>query len=342
MSRIGSITYQFKNCKEFRDILEKIFSQQKASVNAKKLGVKPPQWEGPTMETYHQYLNHAIKFGEFCKETYGIRYYDDCRSHIQDYADWLVGQGKSASTVHSYLAGVCAAFGVSLAEIKHPIRHTANNIRSRGTKASDKRRDRQRACSPRLCDFACHVGIRRDECAALRGNDLTRDESGYLCVLVRKGKGGKRQLQRVPPGSEDFVAAYFDGSSNFVFSKAEMNNKIDLHHYRHYLAWEAYQGYQARLEADPGYREQLIAEIKIRWQQNCKKPWNPRQVEGWYRIRGKNKALSIAAEMPDRYSRLALAATSIFHLSHWRLDVSVSNYLLAVAADKVSEKEKEK
>ena len=149
-------------------------------------------------------------------------------------------------------------------------------------------------------------------------------------------------MQRVPPGSEDFVAAYFDGSSNFVFSKAEMNNKIDLHHYRHYLAWEAYQGYQARLEADPGYREQLIAEIKIRWQQNCKKPWNPRQVEGWYRIRGKNKALSIAAEMPDRYSRLALAATSIFHLSHWRLDVSVSNYLLAVAADKVSEKEKEK
>lgn len=30
------------------------------------------------------------------------------------------------------------------------------------------------------------------------------------------------------------------------------------------------------------------------------------------------------------YNRLALMAVSVFHLSHWRLDVTVSNYLLAV------------
>ena len=33
---------------------------------------------------------------------------------------------------------------------------------------------------------------------------------------------------------------------------------------------------------------------------------------------------------PTAYNRLALMAVSVFHLSHWRLDVTVCNYILAV------------
>ena len=35
-----------------------------------------------------------------------------------------------------------------------------------------------------------------------------------------------------------------------------------------------------------------------------------------------------AAGVPTEYSRLALLAVSVFHLSHWRLDVTVTNYLI--------------
>lgn len=79
------------------------------------------------------------------------------------------------------------------------------------SRLSDSRFDTQRECSPRLWDFTCCVGIRRAEYAALHGSDLVYDESGYLCVLIRKGKGGKRQLQRIPLGCEQFIKQYFNG-----------------------------------------------------------------------------------------------------------------------------------
>ena len=43
------------------------------------------------------------------------------------------------------------------------------------------------------------VGIRRHEYRALRCENFVVDESGYPCVEVRKGKGGKYQLQRSCP-----------------------------------------------------------------------------------------------------------------------------------------------
>ena len=57
-----------------------------------------------------------------------------------------------------------------------------------------------------------------------------------------------------------------------------------------------------------------------------------------YRLRGRNRELAIAAGFPTEYDRLALMAVSIYHLSHWRNDVSVANYILGVAADMVLEK----
>lgn len=106
----------------------------------------------------------------------------DCQEHIQDYADWLAQQSKSASTVHTYLAGVCLVYEVPLADIQKPKRVVSENIRSRGVKNVDNRKDTAREVSPRLYDFASAVGIRRAEYARLRGSDLLYDESRYLCV----------------------------------------------------------------------------------------------------------------------------------------------------------------
>ena len=95
-------------------------------------------------QTEKQYRNHAIKFANWCKEQYGCRTLGECSAHIQDYADFLVVQGRSPSTVHTYLAGICRICGVPLADIQKPIRVVAENTRSRGTKAVDGRADSSR------------------------------------------------------------------------------------------------------------------------------------------------------------------------------------------------------
>ena len=91
-----------------------------------------------------------------------------------------------------------------------------------------------------------------------------------------------------------------------------------------------------RIEGEPGYERKLASEIIRRWnaynlgETGKPKHFDRRDISGIYRVRGENKKLAIRKGLPTEYNRLALMAVSVFHLSHWRLDVTVSNYLLAV------------
>lgn len=106
-------------------------------------------------------------------------------------------------------------------------------------------------------------------------------------------------------------------------------NMIDLHHLRAVQTQRAYQYYFDRLRREPGYQEQLEQEIKTRWRKYNKQRWKQHEFEGVYRLRGINKELTRQLGRPTGYDRLAVLAVSIFHLSHWRNDVTVNNYLLA-------------
>lgn len=277
-----------------------------------------------------QYRQHAIKFGEWCKKEYGIKAFADCKPYIQQYGDWLVSEGKSASTVHTYLAAVCRFFDVGLGSIKKPKRVCANNTRSRGQTKSDTRRSATREASPRLYDFALKVGIRRAEYAHLLADDFVLDESGYPCVRVSRGKGGKLQLQRILPGDVDFVRSYFERDTKYVFSRDEMRNDIDLHALRAMQARRAYDYYCTRIKQEG--REKLAEELRARWAKYNTKKWNESGIRSKpYFIRGANKRLAIEHGLPLVYDRLALMAVSVLHLSHWRLDVSVSNYMLVAS-----------
>ena len=292
-------------------------------------------------QTEKQYRNHAIKFANWCKEQYGCRMLDECSTHVQDYADFLVAQGKSPSTIHTYLAGICRICGIPLADIQKPIRVIAENTRSRGMKAVDERKDAGREASPRLYDFTAIVGIRRNEYLHLTPDDLVFDDFGHPCVLVRKGKGGKRQLQRILPDELPAIKAVFDAPTDdrHLFSREELKNKIDLHHLRALRAQKMYRYYLDKIENTPEYREQLIAEIRHTWEHDDDtrkengyraKRWSDMKVTGNYVLRGNNRKLAQKHGLPLQYDRLALLAVSIFHLSHWRHDVTVANYLLAV------------
>ena len=292
-------------------------------------------------KTERQYKKHTLKYAEWAKVTYGCKTLEDCKGHIQDYVNFLTANSKTPSTTHTYLAGICRVLDVPLEDINKPIRIVAKNTRSRGAKAVDERKDAGREASPRLYDFASIVGIRRNEYLHLAPDDLVSDDFGHPCVLVRKGKGGKRQMQRILPEELPSIKAVFDAPADeeHLFSRDELKNKIDLHHLRALRAQKMYRYYLDKIENTQGYREQLIAEIRHTWEQDDMsrmdngyraKRWSDMKVIGQYILRGNNRKLAKKHGLPVAYDRLALLAVSIFHLSHWRHDVTVANYLLAL------------
>lgn len=309
----------------------------------KHLEMKRKRKTGTPMlkKTENQYKKNALKFAEYCKSTYRCKTLEECKEYIQDYSNYLTASGKTPSTTHTYLAGICRVLDVPLEDINKPTRIVAENTRSRGIKAVDERKDAGREASPRLYDFAQIAGIRRNEYLHLRPDGLIKDDFGNPCILVRKGKGGKRQLQRILPDELELVKAVFDHPAvgNHLFSKEEMDNKIDLHHLRALRAQRMYQYYLSRIQNEKCYREQLIAEIRHTWEQDDRKRidngyrpkrWRDCKVNGNYVLRGHNRELAQKHGLPVSYDRLALLAVSIYHLAHWRHDVTVANYLLAV------------
>lgn len=287
--------------------------------------------------TRKAFVRNYEKFIAYCRSNFDCKTKDECRKHIDDYVDCLKQKGLSANTIHSYLAPVVLYHGMTLNDVDIPQRSAASNTRSRKKRASYRpNADPGNKKYARSVEFQKRVGIRRAELCRLRGNDFIEDESGYPCVLVKRGKCGKLQLQRILPDDVEFVRGYFDGTGERIFIPEEMKNKIDYHHMRAEQAVRAYEYYSSRIEGEPGYERKLASEIIRRWNaynlgENGKpKHFDRRDISGIYRVRGENKKLALKKGLPTEYNRLAVMAVSVFHLSHWRLDVTVSNYLLAV------------
>lgn len=320
---MASMTHQVK---QLRYDLKKQYAKEQTDRDGMLLPTK-----NITTGTRKQYLNAAVIFCKWAKKAHGCRTTEECQAYIQEYANFLVANGKSAATTHTYMAGICRTFRIHLNDYDLPVRRTSEITRSRGSKAIDKRSDVHPDASPRLHAFASIVGIRRSEYGDLRGRNLVVDENGYTCVEVQNGKGGKYQLQRILDEDVETVKAIFAdvGENDYLFSREEMCNKIDLHRLRAEQAQRAYQYYLQRIENEGC--EKLTGEIKARWQKyNRKKRWNPRVVRGTYHLRGKNREFALKHGLPIAYDRLALMAVSVFHLSHWRTNVAVCNYMLAI------------
>lgn len=292
-----------------------------------------------TQKNYRKWLTAYIIY---CREHHNCKTHSECMKHIQDYSDYLQEQGYPATTIHNYLAAVCSFYGVPMNLITKPIRHTAEYTKSRSDNGKVIRADNN-PDNPRYAhtvDFQKVVGIRTSELAKLEGRDLYEDESGYLCVFVKDGKGGKDTLQRILPEDEEFIRSYFNiGEKEKVFQPIELSNSIDYHHIRAENAKRCYEYYLNRINTEDGYAEKLADEIRLRWKLDCTKklpdgtivpaPFNEKLISGTYKIRSKNKELAIKYGLPTSYNKLALSAVSIFHLAHWRNNVTVQSYLLS-------------
>lgn len=264
----------------------------------------------------------------------------DPRTYLQQYADSLVDRGISAASVHTYLSAPCKGLNVPMQHISKPERAIGAITRSRGGKNPRGKKDAEKPEYARLVAFQQAVGLRRAELAHLQGKDLQKRD-GVLYVIVRQGKGGKEQWQRVLPRDAKTVAKTFEGigRDEKVFTVEEMRNRIDLHGMRAAHAQNCYDHYLTRIKQDPDYKSQLQEELKayFREHHDPEKELDLKAYErfcldmvknqGIYQMRGEARKLAEENERPTDYDRTALLATSVFHLAHWRLDVTIVNYL---------------
>ena len=254
----------------------------------------------------------------------------DKRALIQSYADLLLEQGKSPSTIHRYIAPVCKGAGINMADIEKPKRTIDRITRSRSADANNQGNVEQTEDRfKRLVDFQKAVGIRRAELARLRPEDIIQTD-GRVYVHITRGKGGKEQYQAVLQDNIDIVLKTRDtATGERLFSKDEINNKIDLHALRADNAKAAYKYYADKLQESPGLRNQYahmlqryFYDMNKRLRESFPKQYNARlaafkrdmyQSSGIYKIRGASVDIAREKGLPVEYDRMALML-SLIHI----------------------------
>ena len=287
--------------------------------------------------TRKTYLRQAKQYIKFCREHFDSRNFDSCKEHIQDYSNYLQTQNYTASTIHTYLAAACSVFEISLETIQKPTRHVADQTRGREKKPLDSKNDFDNPQWTYIVEFQRRVGIRRDELKCLKGRDFEIDESAYPCIVIRKGKGGKKQYQRILEKDMAFVQSYFDrvAENEYIFNRKYFENNLNLHSLRALSAKKYYFAQLQKIKENPEYAKQLEKEIRDRWskmnltKKSKSKKFKEVEIRGTYTLRGKNRELALQKGLPVHYNKVALLATSVFKLSHWRNDVTIASYMLA-------------
>jgi len=297
-----------------------------------------------TREQYENLINYYVKF---CREQ-GYTTVEDISQVecIQEYADALAAQGKSAYTIHSYVAAVCHAVHITMDKIDKPMRRAAEVVRGRSAAPSEHyRSNRDLDCErwERLVKFQEIAGLRRSELQRLKKESLV-EHDGYLCLEVY-GKGNKHHFQRLttkPLGedaeTENLIRSYFAPLRNGerVFTAEEFSNRLNLHALRAKRAQQIYEQLKQEIKHNPARREELLRQMERYWAEMNKNPktGKPRrfpyhEAEGTYFLRGKNKQLAKRLGKETQYDKLLTLYVSMFHLSHWRNDTTVNFYLLA-------------
>lgn len=299
-------------------------------------------------KTRRNYLKACAAFDRWRKEA-GLSnkvVRTDPRAAVEKWRDALRDKGYAASTIHSYIAG--AACGLQI-EMTGLTPHGTSETKTKSLGRSERARAAtEREANTDIVRFQRMVGGRRAALGKLTGSDLVTDESNQLCIVFSGDKGGKTQKQRILPQYQDEVRAYFEGLQPNQLLFHSIDRDLDLHFLRAECAKEAYRHYEkicSTAEGRTEMREQLWARYtdpKV----GCKayllavESGNQKRIQrhrylfsqeltdGQYHLRGANRRVAIARGRPTSYDRLALACVSVFHLSHFRNEVTIKHYML--------------
>lgn len=309
--------------------------------------------------------SYKSSIGEFCswaKNEQGITKLKDLKGRrteiINEYSRYLQDKGYSSGTIHTYLAPVCKGLQTKMSQIEKPKRKAGDVTKRRIDGANLRgRREAQQDRYKRSVMLSQATGARRSELAKITYKDLMKvDENGYRCVAIYGGKGGKNTYQRLTPEQivvcDGFIKQASESGISLterVLMPSEISDHISYHTNRAERAVTSYHNYIKRIETEG--RETIKQELVDRW--NALNPIKDQifirsdgslttqkksraknfikiinDAEKPYKLRGDNRRRALEEGRPVVYDRLALLAVSVFDLSHWRVDVTMTNYML--------------
>lgn len=281
-----------------------------------------------TKKNYKQIVRRYV---DYCRREFNVQTFDECKGYIQTYSNYLQDRGYTASTIHTYISGVCKCWNVPLKLIVKPIRHISEYTKGR-SKYKDKyrsSRDLQDEKWKYLIDFQAHTGIRRAELSRLTGKDLVFKD-GIWNIFVKNGKGGKDSYIYVHEPEK--IKPYFEnkGPDEKIFDEQYFKNDLNLHFLRAKNAQRLYRILETQIKDDPDYRKGLEELLRKRWregnfdkQTGKPKPFPEDSIKGKYILRGLNRQFAIKNKLPIVYDKLILKAVSMLVLSHYRTDITI-------------------
>ncbi len=209
----------------------------------------------------------------------------------------------------------------------------------RNLKISDLRQDE----SGKWCVFVEHGKEGKEQWQRILPQDYDR-----VLEIFRKSK-------------QAYIASGIAPDRMPVLAPDQTRNKIDYHAYRRTHAQDTIN-YYTQLASTPDGRNQLVKELVDRWNRHhsanpkTRKDGRERFNEliyrdgdkyvaadkrspavrylkeiyrpGKYILRGENRSRALRDGWPISYDRIALKCISVFHLAHWRDDVTIKHYML--------------
>ena len=285
-----------------------------------------------TRKSYRQIVRRYV---EYCRREFNVQSFDECIGYIQTYCNYLQDKGYTASTIHTYAAGICKCWNVPMKLIEKPIRHISEYTKGR-SKYKDKYRKDADLYDEKwryIFEFQAKIGIRRAELSKLTGKDLVfKPDDGTYNIFVKNGKGGKDSFIYVNPSDVEFIKKYFENKQpdEKIFTDDDLKNDLNLHFLRAKNAQRLYKIFEEEMKHDPSYREKLEYLVRRRWKECNRnkstgkpKPFPEDSIKGNYILRGLNRKFAQNNNLPFVYNKLILKAVSILILSHFRTDITI-------------------
>jgi integrase len=198
-------------------------------------------------KTRTTYQEHTLRFVAWAREHHGITHLAELDARAGELAtEWLRGEltaGKSPYTLQAERSGLRMFFSDRqlAGEVTLPRRVREEITRSRGPAVRDAHF--QPANWPELMTVERAFGLRRNELAHLRVQDIRRDQAGQLVAHVLNGKGGKEREAPALAVKEADVLAVVAGrkADERLFERLPVH--ADIHALRREYAQALYQQY---------------------------------------------------------------------------------------------------
>lgn len=178
-------------------------------------------------ETLRGYIKQACYFADYCKAHHKAKTLQECRQYIDEFLQYDIDRGLSASTIKLRASALAKLYGCSSTEfIKTPARRRADITRSRGEKVRDKHFSEKN--NAELINFCRGTGCRRNVLKKLEGRDLMTREDIDRAIIRLKAKTARSAAEDKLFEMLNDTMEQFPDQDFFIYHRRDKGGKSRL------------------------------------------------------------------------------------------------------------------